>query len=185
MKKQFIFLPFFVVAFLMLHTACTPKCDTSLKVTLGKPYFTVQYINGNGVNLLKDAWNPANISVYVDTTGGKNTAASKPITPGYKADKTAFGPFEYTDSYINPASQEPEWNKVLGREITYDYHIRKDTAGTDILRVKYTVMANECAHIWKAVDYYRAKNVLPNVKPKFDTLFDYHNNDHADIIVIE
>ncbi|MFN0201377.1 MAG: hypothetical protein ACKVTZ_07645 [Bacteroidia bacterium] len=178
MKQIWLFLA--MMSLLAGIYGCAEKCDPANTVVIGEQYLSVKYEKLDGTNYL-EVWNPLNVTVFVDSTGGKNPAASKYLAPNY-TDKI-FGKFYYTSSYIDPASKETKWNLLLGRTFTYDYHIKKDTVGEDIFRVKFTLKGDECNYIWKELRYYHAENVKINQTPKFTELTDFVGNEKAEIVI--
>ncbi|MEO1449541.1 MAG: hypothetical protein AAFV07_08410, partial [Bacteroidota bacterium] len=71
--------------------ACRETCDPAANAEVGEEFFSVTYQDAAGNNLL-DTYNPDQIVVFWDSTGGEDaTPDFKLISPGYADGK--FGPF--------------------------------------------------------------------------------------------
>jgi hypothetical protein len=158
---------------LVYFSACTSTCEPDRNPDLGNEAFTVTYQNAAGTNYFS-LYNPAGIVVFLDSTGGADpTPEYKRINPGYANGK--FGPFEFTDSFLDLASNEINLPLLFGRTFTYDYYIKKDTYGVDTLSVSFLLGVNECNYYWEYIRYSRNGNPLPQ----------YDNQANPDIVIVE
>ena len=145
-------LGFFLGGILAFSWGCN-TCEEEIDDEVGGEFFTVEYRSQSGENYLNSIYNLENVLVYVDTTGGASEIPPlKLIRPGFKDGK--FGPFFFTEAFVDPASFKINDPRLLGRRFRYDYYIKKDTYGTDVIRVDFLYQPNECARKWEVLDYY-------------------------------
>jgi hypothetical protein len=154
--------------------SCYFECDSQAQAPVGGEFFTVTYLDATGGNYLTSVYQPSGIVVYLDTTGGEDPSPEyELINPGYADGK--FGPFPFTERYIDPTNEV--YNDVLlfGRQYNFDYYIRKDTYGVDTIRVSFLLDVDECGSFWRSIRYSRNGDPLPA----------YDNVRQADIIIVE
>ena len=166
--------PVLAIFALMALPSCFDQCPAPTATDVGGEFFTVTYLDTAGVNYLTSVYNPNGIVVYLDSTGGEDPSPEyERINPGYANGK--FGPFEYTERYIDPRNQV--YNDVLlyGKEYSYDYYIRKDVFGVDTFRVSFLLKVDECSAFWGGIRYYRNGQLLNQ----------YNDQRMADIVIIE
>ena len=141
---------------------------------VGTQYFTVEYVDEDGRNYLNSIYNKANVNVFVDFSGGTkpNTEYTR-IEPGYENGK--FGPFNYTEMFVDPISGEVNTTLLYGNLIRYDYYIKKDTFGQDKLTVEFLLGVDECNAFWQEIKYYQNDKLLEA----------YTNQQQAQITIVE
>jgi|GEM_PF-3439581 len=168
-----IYLTLIVIGCLFIES-CTTPCDPSITVSrnLGTQFFTVEYRDSLGRNYLDSIYNRANVAAFVDTTGGENVSYRQ-IIPGYANGK--FGPFYYTEGFIDPVTGDPNLDVLLRNTFTYDYLLRKDSYGVDTLSVMFTLNVNECTVYWDQIDFFK------NSEP----LGSYSMQEAAEILIVE
>jgi hypothetical protein len=144
-----------VAAFAILVLgACEPECDVTSNELVGDEWFTVEYKTTNGQNYLDEIYNLSNVLVYLDTAGGEDPSPNyELINPGYADGK--FGPFHFTERYINQARNEVNSVLLYGRKLKFDYYFRKDTYGEDKLSVVFKLGVDPCNTFWEELRYYR------------------------------
>ena len=124
----------FVLGLAILFTACEPECDPSKDEFVGDEFFTVEYKTTDGQNYLNSIYNLSEVVVFLDTAGGSDPNPKyELIEPGYKDGK--FGPFGFTERYLNQARNEVNSALLYGEPFRFDYYFKKDTWTT----VKVTV----------------------------------------------
>lgn len=159
---------------LSIFLGCKEPCDDSQNAQVGDEYFTVEYLDADGNNYLNTVYNPAGIVVYLDTTGGEDpNPRYELISPGYENGK--FGPFNFTERYINPTNDQFNDLLLVGNRFIYDYYIKKDTYGQDTLRVTFLLSADECNYFWREITYSLNGTVLPS----------YQDQQQAEIVITE
>ena len=132
---------------------CSPCTGDEVDDEVGGEFFTVEYRTPTGANYLTSVYNTDNVIVYVDTTGGASDRPPlKLIRPGFSDGK--FGPFYFTEKFVDLASFKINDPRLLGQRFRYDYYIQKDTYGTDVIRVDFLYNPDECARKWEILDFY-------------------------------
>lgn len=179
--KKYFFSAFIILfastAFFM--TSCAKKCDAANDVKVGTQTLSITYLDANGQNYLDGShWNLGNVHIFVDTTGGKNpTPVELPIDLVNKK----FGPYYYTKNFINPTTKDPILERLLAKTYTFDYIIVKDNSGTDVVRVKFELTADECNTLWRVIDFYLKKDG----ETKFTKMDKYSLSETAEIILVQ
>jgi hypothetical protein len=171
MKNLKIFLFALGLTGLFAFYGCA-ECDLSKNDSIGDQFFTVTYLDPTGTNYLESVYNLSNVVVWVDTTGGENPSLEL-ISPGYADGK--FGPFNYSERFIDPRTDLPNLFQLLGRMHRFNYHMKKDTFGTDVFTVEFRLDADECNQYWSLIKYYRNGVELT----------EYAGNQFADIVIVE
>lgn len=156
----------------LLLTGCFDKCDDTTPANVKGLYFTVEYQTPGGQNYLNSIYNQSNVQVFLDSTGGENTFF-EPIFPGYADGK--FGPFYFTDRFINKRTDEPEYLQLYAKPYRFDYYIKKDTFGQDKFTVEFLLGVDKCQSFWQILNYYRNDKLIEG----FDL------NETANIIIVE
>ncbi len=160
--------------FLLPMTSCYFECDSPSSVSVGGEFFTVTYVDSFGFNYLETVYDPNGVVVFLDTTGGEDpNPRFELISPGFTGGK--FGPFNFTERYIDPTNAT--FNNILlfGRQYDFDYYIRKDVFGVDTFRVSFLLDVDECSSFWRFVRYSRNGVPLPQ----------YDGQLNPDILIIE
>lgn len=174
MSKFLSRLPLFCLLALVSLQSCFDQCDANDLPEVGGEFFTVTYLDSTGTNYLASIYDQNGIVVYLDSTGGEDPSPEyELIMPGFANDK--FGPFLFTERFID--SRNEVFNDVLlfGREYSFDYYIRKDTYGVDTFRVSFLLSVDECGSSWNSIKYSVNGESLP----------EYDNQRMADIVIIE
>jgi len=168
------YLPYFLII-LLSGWGCSDDCDPTLNDEAGDEFFTLTYQGTDGSNLLETRFNPSEVFVYLDTTGGR--APEPPIELIRPAiNGNMLGPFFYTRRFINPALEEingiPFYNVVH----TFDYHINKgDGLDEDVLRVEFLYEVGKCNRQWRFIRYFLNEELLSQ----------YNDVENAEIVVVE
>jgi hypothetical protein len=158
----------------LLASACTDPCENKVDEEVGDEFFTVTYLTPAGENYLEEVYNPANIVVFLDTTGGQSASPRfEAIRPGYNNGK--FGPFFFTERFVSPIDNGVNQALLLGKRFNYDYYIKKDTFGIDTLKVSFLLEADECHFYWRDISY--SVNGIP--------LIQNFGQQQADIVIRE
>lgn len=135
-----------------LMAACTESCDPNTNAEVGEEFFTVTYQDSDGNNLL-DSYNPDQIVVFWDSTGGEDpTPDFQLISPGYEDGK--FGPFLFTQRYTDAATNNVNLPVLFGQTTAYDYYIRKGNNDVDTFRVEFLLGVDECNYFWEQINYF-------------------------------
>ncbi len=172
MKKYAGLLGVLFLGFALMQ-GCADSCDNVQDDPVGGEYFTVEYLTPTGDNYLQTKYNAANVVVYLDSTGGNNASNLKLIFPGYADGK--FGPFAYTEKYINGATGQVNSLRLVGKPYSYKYYIKKDTFGQDTLSVDFLLSVDECHEYWAYIRYSLNGSPLPQ----------YDGQRQANIVVVE
>lgn len=158
---------------LALLGACTETCDPDANAEVGEEFFTVTYQDDAGNNLL-DSFNPDQIVVFWDSTGGEDpTPDFQLINPGYADGK--FGPFPFTLGFTDAATNNVNLPVLFGQNQAYDYYIRTGNNNVDTFRVEFLLGVNECNYFWESISYFLNGDPLPA----------FSNVRQAEIIVTE
>ena len=154
---------------------CGEDCVDLPDVVLGTQTFTVEYQTEDGRNYVQDFYNPANLQVTIDYTGGENVNGSfdERLRPGTNT-TGQFGPFYFTERYIDSVTNLPLLT-TFSRIISHDYFIKKDTFGTDKLTVKFWLSTDNCNTKWESIAYFLND----------EELLDYNGQENADIVIVE
>lgn len=144
-----------LLALLILASGCKDEvCDPTLDVrfSTASQFFTVKYLNNLGENYL-NIWDKSGVVVYRNyySNESKRTLAQY-IDPGYA--NGVFGPFSYTDRLIDPATGRAKADELVGKTVSYNYFIRKDTYGTDTITVSMSLRYDGCNLVWNHLAYY-------------------------------
>ena len=141
--------------------SCVKPCDPALNAEVGQEFFTVTYTNNDGtINYLNDVYNPAGVVVFLDTAGGANPNPKyELISPGFADGK--FGPFYFTEKFLDLASNEINLPLLFERPMKFDYYFKKDTYGQDTLSVSFLLEVDECNHKWRYITYSLNGDPLP------------------------
>lgn len=159
---------------ILMLPSCYNNCDSIGAADVGEEFFTVTYLDTLGVNYLTSVYDPSGIVVYLDTTGGEDPRPDfELINPGYADGK--FGPFAFTERYINPANDIYNDILLFGKSYSFDYYIRKDTYGVDTFTVTFLLDVDECGSFWRSIRYFKNGEALPA----------YNDQRMADIVIIE
>lgn len=142
---------------------------------LGTQTFTVEYQTQDGRNYVQEIYNPANLQVTIDYTGGERTNGGfdDRLRPGTNAEGT-FGPFNYTERYIDSVSNKPLLT-TFSKLISHDYYIKKDTFGTDKLTVQFWLATDNCNTKWESIRYFLNDQELP----------EYDMQENPEIVIVE
>jgi len=151
-------------AALCLFSACKKdECADveNIRIGSGYQYFTVSYIDISGVNYLDNGlFRPSEVVVYRNRYSVQEKKEELiRIDPGYADGK--FGPFTFTDSYVDATTGRANEALLLGKTISYDYYIRKDTFGIDSFRVTFMLTRDVCKSSWNVLSYTRNGQKLP------------------------
>lgn len=174
MSKFLLRLPLLCLLALVSLQSCFDQCDANQIPEVGGEFFTVTYLDSLGTNYLASIYDQNAVVVFLDSTGGEDPSPEfELVTPGFANDK--FGPFAFTERYIDARNEV--FNDVLlfGREYNFDYYIRKDTYGVDTFRVSFLLGVDECGSFWQSITYARNGDRMPQ----------YDNQRMADIVIIE
>lgn len=164
--------PFMLLLSLSLHSCINP-CNPNNNADVGDEFFTVTYQDGSGTNYL-DIYNPSGIVVFLDSTGGESSSPKfELITPGYADGK--FGPFFFTEKFVDIASNEINLPLLFERPLRFDYYIKKDTYGQDTISVEFLLEVDECNYNWAYINYFQNGNPLPL----------YDGQTGANIVIVE
>ena len=164
----------FILVCLFSFYACEEICDSALNEEVGDEYFTVEYRSPAGDNYLEGIYNTSNVVVYMDPSGGENPVPDlQLIKPGYENGK--FGPFRFTENFIDPATQNVNTVQLYGRVQKYDYFIKKDTYGQDTISLSFLMEVDECNNFWRFIRY--SINGIPQVQLDLDQ--------QAEIVIVE
>lgn len=164
----------FVLGLAILFIACEPECDPSKDEFVGDESFTVEYKTTDGQNYLNSIYNLAEVVVFLDTAGGADPNPKyELIEPGYKDGK--FGPFGFTERYLNQARNQVNSALLFGEPFRFDYYFKKDTYGVDTLTVEFTLGVTNCNTFWQTLNYYLNGELLP----------EYTNQQQAAIVITE
>lgn len=159
---------------LLFTTACQPECDPSLNESVGDEFFTVEYRKADGTNYLNEVYDLNNVVVFLDPEGGRGDAPNfELITPGYEDGK--FGPFRFTDRYIDQARNEINSVLLYGEDLKFEYFFRKDDFGVDTLSVTFRLGVTACNTFWDEITYALNGEVLGA----------YQNQQQAEIVITE
>lgn len=175
MKNVFGWSLIFSLGLVLTAMGCQrDRCAGQASTRIGGEYFTVAYQNETGDNYLDGGYQLSNVEVFIDSTGG---LSERPRYVRIQEDLSdgVFGPFFFTDDYIDPATLQPNLPVFTNRPIQFDYFFKKDTFGIDTLRVSFQVNASECATSWTYLHY-----ILNG-----DTLEQYSGQTEAEIVVVE
>ncbi|MEM7372178.1 MAG: hypothetical protein AAF587_26405 [Bacteroidota bacterium] len=163
---------FLVLASFSLHS-CIKPCNPSNNAEVGDEFFTVTYQNPSGTNYL-EIYNPSGIVVFLDSTGGESASPKfELISPGFADGK--FGPFFFTEKFVDLASNEINLPLLFQRPLRFDYYIKKDTYGQDTLSVEFLLNVDECNYDWSYINYFLNGAPLPQ----------YDGQTSADIVIVE
>ncbi|MEL7342183.1 MAG: hypothetical protein AAGM67_16995, partial [Bacteroidota bacterium] len=153
-------LPTILLSFVLLTVACEPECDPSKDEFIGDEFFTVEYVTPGGENYLNSIYNLDEVVVFLDTAGGvEPNPQYELIEPGYRDGK--FGPFRFTERYINQARNDVNSALLFGEPFRFDYYFKKDTYGVDTLTIEFTLGVNSCNTSWQTLNYYLNGELLP------------------------
>ncbi len=142
-----------------LFVSCDP-CENEVSDPIGGEFFTVEYRSPAGENYLITKYNPANVVVYLDSSGGNSPVPKlRLITPGFADGK--FGPFTFTERFVNPGTGAINTVQLYGKPYRYNYLIKKDTYGQDTLSVDFLVTLDECRAYWAYIRYSLNGDPLP------------------------
>lgn len=147
-------LSFSILLFLVLGlmSACQETCDPNVNAEVGEEFFTVTYQDASGNNLL-DSFNPDQIVVFWDSTGGEDpTPDFQLISPGYADGK--FGPFFFTEGFTDAATNNVNLPVLFGQNQAYDYYIRTGNNSVDTFRVEFLLGVDECNYFWESINYF-------------------------------
>lgn len=149
--SRYMMVLLFVSTFTLI--SCNPECDPANNDPVGGEFFTVTYETSDGTNYLRDIYRSDKVTVFVDKDGGSMpTPDFDLIFPGYK-DGT-FGPFNFTEDWIDPATNLPNTDAVINQPFAFNYFIRKDTFGLDTFRVEFRLTADICNYKWDYIRYF-------------------------------
>lgn len=163
-----------MIGVLALLPSCADTCPPVTTPEVGGEFFTVTYEDAAGVNYLTNVYDQSKIVVYLDTSGGEDPRPDyELILPGFENGK--FGPFTFTERYIDPTNLSPTEEVLFGQPYAFDYYIRKDTFGVDTFRVDFLMDVDECGSFWRSIQYYRNGTLLPQ----------YQNQRTAEIVIVE
>lgn len=181
MKKYSIlaFAALLFVSFFMMN-GCQ-KCDPSKDVKIGEQSITIQYFDSSGVNLLDAAatnWNLNNVKITLDKSGGKGTDLV-PLLPDLANQQ--FGPYYYTQEFIDPATQKPNLLDLVAKTRKYDYIIDKDIYGTDVVRLEFELSGDECNTYWKTIKFYYKRHGAV----RFTELDTYKGSENPVIVITD
>ena len=110
----------------------------------------------------------------MDSTGGESANPKfELISPGYENGK--FGPFYFTEKFVDIASNEINLPLLFERPLRFDYFIKKDTYGQDTLTVSFLLTVDECNYDWSYINYFLNGDPLPQ----------YDGQRDADIVIVE
>ncbi|MEL6676919.1 MAG: hypothetical protein AAFR61_32225 [Bacteroidota bacterium] len=158
----------------VMLNSCADPCEGKENDEVGGEFFTVEYVNPAGQNYLNSIYNLNQVVVWLDTTGGESANPKyELINPGYAGGK--FGPFNFTERYINPANESFNNVLLLGKKYKFDYFFKKDTYGQDTLRVEFFLDVDECHFFWSSIRYFLNGTELP----------EYAGMRNAEIVVTE
>ncbi|MEM9933145.1 MAG: hypothetical protein AAF824_06025 [Bacteroidota bacterium] len=175
LKNDFsTFLLFTVLATALSLTSCEEECSSNPTEEIGDEFFTVEYVSPSGVNYLNNVYDPSAVVVYMDPTGGDNPFPEfELIRPGFEDGK--FGPFRFTETFVNQATGATNDIKLFGIPYRYDYYFKKGDFGQDTLSLQFFLDVDECGHSWRNISYSLNGQVLT----------DYQDLQQAEIIVTE
>jgi hypothetical protein len=163
-----------VLVSFIFFTSCVDNCKNAQNGEVGGEFFTVEYVNGDGVNYIEEIYNPSGIVVFLDTTGGEDRIPDyELITPGFEDGK--FGPFFFTERYTDAATEQINNILLFNKRFKFDYYFKKDTYGQDTLSVEFLLGVDECGYEWSSINYFH-NGVL---------LDDYINQRNAAIVIEE
>lgn len=149
-----------IVTLSLLLTSCQDACEGIVDDPIGGEYFSVTYVTPSGENYLDNIYRTSELIVYVDTSGGRNPNPNYiRLRPGYQ--NGAFGLFDYTAFFKNPATDEVEQIELWNRPLRFDYYIKKDTFGLDKFSVEFLRGVNDCRSFWTYIRYYQNDQLLP------------------------
>lgn len=156
-------------------TGCQEDCVNVPGVVLGTQSFTVEYETEGGRNYVQEIYNPSNLQVTIDYSGGESTSGNfdERLRPGTNADGQ-FGPFFFTDIYIDSVTNLPLLS-TYSRLIAQDYYIKKDTFGTDKLTVQFWISTDACNTKWESIRYFLNDEELP----------EYDMQENPNIVIVE
>ncbi|MEM6262852.1 MAG: hypothetical protein AAGI38_10120 [Bacteroidota bacterium] len=150
------------------------NCDEETQPAVGNQFFTVEYVTPDGTNYINSIYNLSEVTVFADFSGGTNPNIQLERIEG-AIENGRFGPFNYTEDFIDPATGEPNFTLLLGNIVKYDYYIKKDTFGLDKWSVEFLLDVDECASFWRSIRY--SRNDVP--------LIEYELNEQAAIRIVE
>lgn len=166
--------PILMIVAIALLPSCVETCPQNEMAEVGGEFFTVTYEDAAGVNYLTNVYDQDKIVVYLDTTGGESPRPDyELILPGFENGK--FGPFTFTERFIDPTNQAPNAEILFGQPYSFDYYIRKDTFGVDTFKVDFLLDVDECSSFWRSIRYYRNGEPLPQ----------YDDQQLAEIVIVE
>lgn len=173
MKKTHLVI---IIIFILLLNliSCEDPCNGVISDQIGGEFFTIEYRDPSGTNYLESIYNLNGIIVFVDLEGGESTSPKyELISPGYEEGK--FGPFNFTESFIQETNQAVNGPALYGNPMAFDYYIKKDTIGQDTLRVEFLVGVDGCRQYWDHIRYFL----------NGDPLSQYENQRQAEILIVE
>ena len=126
MKNVFCWILTFSFVIALSLNACQDPCEGVTGASIGQEYFSVTYLDAAGNNPLLGTYRLSNVEVFIDSTGGGGprpqfARISEDLSDG------KFGPFFFTQDYIDPATRQPDVEALANRDITFDYYFKKDT----------------------------------------------------------
>ncbi len=168
-------LPLVFLAAWVIFSGCSEDCDPSLNEEIGDEFFTIEYQTPAGQNYLTEIYNTSEVFVYLDTTGGRIPEPPiELIRPAFKDGK--FGPFRYTERFINQALDQVNQISFDGVLHQFDYHIYKgEEFGEDVLRVEFFLEVDECNRRWNTIRYFFNERLLD----------EFRDVQQAEIVIVE
>ncbi len=158
----------------LIFWGCEEECDPELSDTVGDEFFSITYQSSSGQNYLETTYDPSNIRVYLDPTGGEvEEPPLELFRPGYE--NGSFGPFFFTERFINITNGEVNPASLYGQRYKYDYYIKKDIANEDTISVDFFFTVDECNAYWASITYTLNGTVLT----------EYQNQQQAEIVIVE
>lgn len=173
MKRNFVFLVILACS-ILIFSGCDEECNPELSDAVGDEFFTITYQSPAGQNYLETTYDPSNIRVYLDPTGGAEREPDlELIRPGFE--NGSFGPFRFTEDFINIATGEVNPVQIYNRRYKYDYYIKKDVFGEDTISVDFFYEVDACNTFWGNITYSLNGEVLA----------EYQDVQQAEIVIVE
>lgn len=176
MFKNFVstFLLLSVLVSTLFLTSCEEECASNPSEDIGDEFFTVEYVSPSGVNYLDNVYDPSEVVVYMDPTGGENPFPEfELIRPGFAEGK--FGPFNYTEIFVNQATGATNDIRLFGIPYNYDYFFKKGDFGQDTLSLQFLLNVDECGHEWRYIRF----------SLNGELLTEYQDLQQAEIVITE
>lgn len=167
--RSAFFLLLFGLTFTLFQGCDTCTNTGTITIDEVSQNFSITYKTANGVNYMDSLYNLNNITVLLNTTGGKGQYKSLTNQEDFGDGK--FGPFPFSQTKPFGSNEFPTY----GVPYDYVYVIQKDTFGVDTFQIKFLAQVDECHEFWQQIEYYKNGDPLASI----------WGNEIADIEIVE